>query len=88
MIEIAIKEQFTWRKLINALLEEGLATATKEVEREVKSNIVYVSPYLKWSTYTPYTRRDFILQKDKDYSENKKSLTNDGRHITQNFVNL
>ena len=66
MIEIAIKDLFTWGNLINALLEEGLATAAKEVEMEVKSKMEdYVAPYLQWRPYvpyTPYTKSDFTSQ--------------------------
>ena len=78
MIEIAINDLFTWGNLINALLEEGLATAAKEVETEVKSKMEdYVAPYLQWRPYVPYTRSDFTSQKeqqDKVYSENQEKI--------------
>ena len=55
MIEIAIKEEITLRKLINVLLEEGLATAADGIKREAMP--YDVPPLLKKEF--PYKKSDF-----------------------------
>ena len=67
MIDIAIKEQFTWRKLINALLEIELSRAAHCLEREAKTK--YVLKNFFWNVFQ---KKDFFSRSKKNTKQEEK----------------